>query len=318
MKILMLSPFQETRWNRAHALFRKAIGEQHEVTYIGPGYKGDWPAEGPYDVPQLVKDFGPFDIILTYGLKYSLQFHNLVKITDTPKAHFACDLVPAIPGYQGTIGPYMQFFERDQYDAVFALSEGVITTLLHRGVCKEEGKDVFFLPFGVDTDVYGEPNSVEWDDRPIDITTAWSIHDAIYPMRSKINNMLAELDDINSHTARVFGDTFVNILHKSKIGVNASSAYRRWNLKPLEVMACGALCFTDYVDEFTDRLKSFNSGKYCVVYNGIEDFYEKLYYYLTDPEKGEKIALAGMKYARRYHSNTVRVKEMTKCLKKLI
>ncbi len=318
MKILMLSPNQETRWNRAHAIFRKAIGDQHDVTYIGPGYKGDWAKEGPYNVPQLVKQFGPFDFIFTYGLKYSLQFHGLGEIDDIKKVHFACDLVPAIPGWQGTITPYMQFFERDKYDCVFALSEGVIKTLTVRGVCEAEGKDVFFLPFGVDTDIYKEPETVEWVNRPIDITTAFSIHDAIYPMRSEINKMLNNLDDIKSHTARVFGDTFVNILHQSKIGVNASSAYKRFNLKPLEVMACGALCFTDHVDEYNDRMKSFASGKYCVIYKDLEDFYNKLYYYLDNYDKAEEIALRGMLYARRYHSNKVRVKEMTKCLKNLL
>lgn len=313
----MLSPFQETRWNRAHALFRKAIGEQHDVTYIGPGYKGDWPDKGPYYVPHLVKEFGPFDFIITYGLTYSLQFHGLAEITKVKKAHFACDLVPAIPGWQGSITPYMKFFERDKYDCVFALSEGVIKTLTVRGVCEKEGKDCFFLPFGVDTDTYTEPETVDWADRPIDIMTSFSIHDAIYPMRSKINKLLDPLKDVNSHTARCFGDTFVNNLHKSKIGVNASSAYKRFNLKPLEIMACGALCFTDYVDEYNERLKAFSSGKYCVIYYSLEDFKEKLYYYLANPDKGEEIALRGMLYARRYHSNKVRIKEMTKCLKKL-
>jgi glycosyltransferase involved in cell wall biosynthesis len=320
----MLSPNQITRWNRAHQLFRDEIGRQHEVLYVGPGYPSPpepgWPKEGPYDVPKLVNEQGPFDCIMTYGLKYSWQFHGMDRVgidcQETFKAQFICDLVPSIPGYQGTIDPYMKFLNRDKYHMIFALSDGVIKTLLHRGAATKEGYDVFFLPFGVDTHVYKEPGDEQWEWREWDVMTSWSVHDAIYPMRSKINKINNQLP-IKHHEARVFGDTFINTLLKSKIGVNASSAYRRWNLKPLEVMACGALCFTDWVEEFKERL-NFKDGKHLIIYDDLDDYREKVIYYLECPDEAEKIATAGMNYARRYHSNKIRVEQMTKCLKTMI
>lgn len=329
MKILLLSPNQETRWNRAHSLFREEIGRQHDVLYVGPGYmpsptsivSGGWPKEGPYDVPKLVNEHGPFDCIMTYGLKYSWQFHGMERVgadcPDAYKVQFICDLVPAIPGYQGTIDPYMKFLERDDYHVLFALSEGVIKTLLHRGAATKEGVDVFFLPFGVDTNIYKAVDDLALEDRHWDVMTSWSVHDAIYPMRSKINKVNNALP-IKHHEARVFGDTFINTLSNSKIGINASSAYRRWNMKPLEVMACGALCFTDLVDELKSYRLKFEDGKHFVVYKDLDDYKEKILYYMENLGEAQQIATTGMTYARRYHSNKVRVERMTKCLETMI
>jgi hypothetical protein len=308
MRILFLSPNQSGRWNRGHQLFRDEIARQHEVIFVGDGYDQIGELKSPYNVPEildLLQDLD-FDFIMTYGLKYTYPYYGLDKVTDIPKVQFICDFVPAIAGYQGTITPYCQFFERDKYDIYFSLSVGVIRSLEHRGFGKEDD-NVFFLPFGVDTNLHFDQEKP----RPIDVMTSSSKHDAIYPLRNKLEIATKELG-VKHFGQRVFGDTFINTMNNSKIGVNALSIYKRMNMKIPEVMACGALCFTDYPEEF-DRL-GFKDGKHLVIYDNINDYKEKVIWYLEDEAKLTKIAKAGQKYVTRYHSNAVRVKEMTKCL----
>ena len=89
MRILFLSPNQSGRWNRGHQLFRDAVAAQHETLFVGPGYDDIGELQPPYDVPEILEVIGDlnFDVVMTYGLKYSYQYHSLDKVK-IPKVHF--------------------------------------------------------------------------------------------------------------------------------------------------------------------------------------------------------------------------------------
>jgi glycosyltransferase involved in cell wall biosynthesis len=305
MKIIMFSPNQRTRWNRAHQLFRDEIGEHHEVIYIGPGFEG-CKQEGPYNAENYVKKYRP-DCVMTYGPKYTFQFHNLAAVK-VPKIHFAIDLFGPIPGtrFQGTIGMYKTIMARDKYDIFFTLSTRVEKYLKYL-----KNEKVHFLPFGFPQgimDNYGLKRST-------DVMTSMSVVDGVYPNRSKIIKATNELKIVH-HEKRVFGDTFTDALNRCKIGVNSVPYWPSFNLKYLEVMACGALLFTDHApDSVRAGLKP---GRHFVEYEGVDDYKENVLYYLENDFEREKIAEAGYKETHKKHTNAKRVKEMTKVLEKWI
>ncbi len=114
MKILLLSPNQINKYNWSHQLFRNEIGRQHDVIYYGEGFSKYIPGK---PVPEVVKEIGNIDIILTYGLRYTEPFIGIGDITNIPKVHISVDYFPDSTG--GTYDRNNRMFARDNYSLYF-------------------------------------------------------------------------------------------------------------------------------------------------------------------------------------------------------
>jgi len=117
MKILLLNPNQIKKYNWGHQLFRNEIGKVHDVVYYGEGFPN---FDGNLDTVEIVKKYGPFDLLMTYGLRYTLPFENIGKVKN-PKCHIVIDLFPPHKGgYKGGMyTKYKDFVERNKYDMFF-------------------------------------------------------------------------------------------------------------------------------------------------------------------------------------------------------
>ena len=82
------------------------------------------------------------------------------------------------------------------------------------------------------------------------------------------------------------------VFSRSKINLNVSlkSIQSGIPLRVLDIMACGGMVLTNYQEEIAEYLYP---GECCVIYESIEDMYEKAKFYLEHESDREKIAAAG-------------------------
>lgn len=82
------------------------------------------------------------------------------------------------------------------------------------------------------------------------------------------------------------------VFAKSRINLNISlkTIQAGIPLRVIECMGCGGFVLTNYQEEI---LEHFVPGEECIVYENLEDMYEKTSYYLANEEARKKIAQAG-------------------------
>lgn len=305
MRILLLNPNQITKYNWGHQLFKNEFAKHHDVTYYGQGFPGFNPKLA---VPKILKKLNkPFDVIFTYETKYSRYFEGLGEITNTPKVHIQIDYKAPIKNMKGfsfheNIDKYLN---RNRYDLIFAFTMPIVKALRKNlGMSK-----VFFLPFCVDINKYKNIGLK----KDIDAMAVFAPSPIFYPDRPAIQKLVKKLK-IKSFTEKVTRNNYIKTINRSKIFVNGNSIYGDLNMKYSEVLACGTLFLTDKPVDF-ERV-GFVDGKHLVLYKGLKDLEDKIWYYLKHDNEREKIAKQGMKFVRENHSCAVRVKQFTKIVQK--
>jgi spore maturation protein CgeB len=305
LKILLLSPNQIKRYNWGHQLFRNEIGKQHDVVYYGNGYPN---FDKKLSASEIINKYGPFDLLMTYGLRYTLPFQGIgdVKI---PKCHIVIDLFPSHPGgYKGSMHTnYKSFIENNKYDFFFYRQRSQAEYL------KEIGSKVpsFWLPFSVDIDIYKKLNT----SKDIDILTSSTQRRDVYPNRPKINKLIKKMK-LRSIQKRVIHKNYVKSINISKICIISTNVFNSPNMKFTEFTSCGSFVLCDKPADF-DQL-GFKDGYHLVLYSGMRDLEEKIRYYLKNEKEREIIAKNGMKFVRRNHNNTIRAKFLIDQIKRII
>lgn len=117
---------------------------------------------------------------------------------------------------------------------------------------------------------------------------------------------------VNLHSP-IPDDELIALYSQSHISVGFLETYDRHNpglsvkqhlhLREFEAPMCGALYCTGYMDELSEM---FEPDKEVLVYRNQHELLDKVRYYLTHPEQGEKIRQAGRKRALSEHTYHVR------------
>jgi glycosyltransferase involved in cell wall biosynthesis len=296
MKILLLSPDQINRYNWGHQLLRNEIGKHHDVFYYGNGYPN---FDSKLTAPQIIEKYGPFDMLLTYGLRYTLPFKDIgnVKIK---KAHVVIDLFPKHPaGYKGSLPKYKPFLDKNKYDILFYRQRCQSEYL------KEIGSDIpsYWFPFSVDTNVYKKLNLP----KKYDVLTSATLRSDVYPNRVKVNNIVKKMG-LSAVTGRVVHQKYIEAINQTKICIISTNVFKSPNMKFTEFTSCGTFVLSDKPDNMEEL--GFKDGKHLVIYKDLKDLEDKINYYLKNEKKREKIAKQGMEFTRKNHNNVVRLKTM--------
>jgi len=305
MKILLLSPNQIGKYNWGHQLFRNEIGRHHQVVYYGNGYSN---FNNKLTAPQIINKYGPFDLLLTYGLRYSLPFENIgdVKIK---KAHIVVDLFPPHPGgYKGGMHTrYKQFLERNKYDILF-----------HRQGCqagylKEIGcySPAYLFPFSVDTNIYKKLDLKKISDT----LTSSTIRSDVYPNRKAVNKLVNGMG-LKNVSGRIVHQKYIKAINQSKIVIISTNVFNSPNMKFTEFTSCGTFVLSDRPADF-DEL-GFKDGQHLVLYKDLKDLKDKIIYYLNHNKEREKIAKQGMNFTRKHHNNILRVQQFIKIVEGIL
>jgi len=294
MKILLLSPNQIERYNWGHQLFRNEIGRQHDVVYYGEGYPG-------YDervkATHLVNKYKP-DILLTYCWKYA-QYRGIGEVKDIPKVHISLDYIDKYLKRQN------RFFAGHKYDLIFGFTTRAVNLLKENEVCKK----IRFLPFSVDTNIYKKLDLPKTND----VLAAFGTWHGYYAHRREIQSILREME-IEVITDWVIHEELIKATNESRITVTSNNRWWSLSMRYTETLACGGFFLADEPQDL-ERL-GYVDGKHLIIYDGLDDFKDKVIYYLKpeNEKEREEIAKAGMDHVRTNHNNKVRVEEMTKII----
>lgn len=304
MRILLLSPNQINRYNWGHQLFRDEIGRQHDVVYYGEGY----PNYGTTEVSKIIKAYGQFDLVLTYGLRYSMPFEGMGNIK-VKKAHIVIDLFPPHPaGYVGGMHTrYKPFIHKNKYDIMF-YRQRVQANYLKEIGCMALA---YWLPFSVDINRYKKLDLLKIHD----IITSATTRSDIYPNRKKVNAILKKMK-LRSVTGRIEHDAYIRSINQSKIAIISTNVFNSPNMKFTEFTSCGTFVLADKPADF-DEL-GFKDGEHMVLYKDLEDLQDKIRYYLKHEKERGEIAERGMNFVRENHNNSVRVEQFTKIMEENI
>lgn len=300
MRILLLSPNQIHRYNWGHQLFRNEIGRHHEVIYYGIGYKG----YNSTFVPDILKKYGSFDFVLTYGLRYSMPFEGMGDIK-VKKAHIVIDLFPPHPGgYKGGMHTrYKPFVHKNKYDVIF-YRQRIQAEHLKKIGCAALA---YWLPFSVDIDCYKKLNLP----KTYDVITSATTRTDIYPNRKRVNALVKRMQ-LKAVTGRIEHEAYIRAINQSKIAIISTNVFNSPNMKFTEFTSCGTFVLADKPADF-DEL-GFKDGEHMVLYEGLEDLHDKIRYYLKHGEEREEIAKRGMNFVRENHNNSIRVEQFAKII----
>ena len=298
MRILLLSPNQIHRYNWTHSLFRLEVGKHHDVLYYGDGYPNYIPSKS---IVEVVKENGGFDLILTYGLKYTEPFVGIGDV-NIPKAHIVVDYFQ--DGGSGSYERNHSLFNRDKYNLYFCVVSHEVRNLEKNGICKK----AFLLPFSIDTNIYKKLNL----QKDFDVFASFTTRNDIYPNREKVHSLLRTMRPITSYVKRVEHENYIDKINRSKICITSNNKFNSLSIKYYEVMSCGSFLLADEPEDLKEL--GFVDGKHLVIYKGMDDLKNKILYYLSHEKERELISLEGMNFVRENHNNSIRVQQMTKII----
>jgi len=307
MNILFLNPNQIGKRNWGHQLFKNEFAKHHNVVYYGKGFPN---FNSKLTVPQIIKRAEvPFDMILTYQIKYCVDFLGLGEIKNIPKVHIQVD-------FKGRKRRKMRLrlFRRNKYDVIFVVTTAHLEAL--QAALKMD--KMYLLPFSVDINKYKDLGLK----RDVDVMAMFTAGKAIYPTRLKIQQLVKKLG-VKSFVARqrkgkyeFVHDAYIKLLNRAKIFVHGNNSYGDLNMKYSEVLACNTLFLTDRPVDF-ERV-GFVDGEHLVLYKNLEDLRGKITYYLAHEAERVRIAKQGMEFVRKYHSCGARVKQFTKIIQEVL
>ena len=301
MKLLILSPNQIKRYNWGHQLFRNEIGKQEQVVYWGDGFQN---FNKKLHVQDIINKYCPWkpDIILTYGWRYSVGFNGLDSIKDIAKVHITVDY-----GRPEGIPKQNEFFKRNKYDLVFAITQNAYRLLTKNKVCAK----IYIIPFSVDCNIY-KPLNLPVKDQ---VLAAFTTRSDIYPNRGKVQKAIKSMN-IPVITKRVVHQKLIRCINTSKITLTSNNIFKSLSMRYTETLACGGFLMADEPEDLS--YVGLVDGEHLVIYKGIEDLKRKVKYYLTHEKERKKIARQGMDFVRKYHSCETRVSEMMNIINEVL
>ena len=302
MNLLILSPNQIKRYNWSHQLFRNEFSKHHNTTYYGEGFPNYIPNK---PIPELIKELGNIDLIMTYGMKYTFPFQGLGEINNIPKVHIVVDYFA--DGMSGTYEKNHELFNRDKYDLYFAVVSHEVRNLEKNKVCDK----AFLLPFSIDIDIYKKLDIPKL----YDVFCVFSKNENIYPNRVSVQNMVRSLQGkYKTFTGKTQHEDYIQKMNESNVCITSNNRFKSLSIKYYETLACGSLLLADEPEDF-DML-GFSNGVNCVLYKGLYDLQDKIYFYVKNDNVRERIAKNGYEFVRKYHNNSVRVEQFTNIVKK--
>ena len=276
---------------------RFAVGRIIEVKAYGDGES----FIPEYDVAKIVKKEKP-DAIFICSNQY--KFTNLDKITKIPKALKLGDPHANLPRHcvwckENGVYPISVFGDWiPRYEECFGKG------------------NVGWLPYTIDHLLY--PN-LHLENKPIDVfyTADKNESGELHPLRYRLKQTLPNHPEIKSVTNNVYipEDRWVITLNESKIFAFDTSKYNYAVPKFYEGLSCGAAIMSTRPAD-AERLHLVANENYIEV--TIDNWMEKLTYYLSHEEELKELTRQGYITFLRYLCAAVRAKELISILTGLI
>ncbi len=105
------------------------------------------------------------------------------------------------------------------------------------------------------------------------------------------------------------------IYSSSKLGFSFAIRGECFTMRNYEIMACGAMLLMKRLRDDSAKRLGFIDRKHLVIFNGPENLFKLIDYYLKNKEEREKIAENGYRLTVEKHSYTHRLREMVDIIK---
>jgi len=222
------------------------------------------------------------DLILVVDpVRRKLDFSRL----DATTAYYAIDTHTAFQ-------EHVRFANVRDYDYVFVAQKDHVSKYIEAGCNK-----VYWLPLACDPEIHRRHHlPVEYD---------LCFVGKIWRNRDRITKELKK--NFKVFVGRAYLHDMARIYSQSKMVLNIS--YKGdLNMRIFEAMSCGRLLLTNRIQNGLEEL--FRNEKHLVIYENMEDLFEKVRYYLKEEREREKIALSGQKEVQAKHTYRHRVKRI--------
>jgi len=319
VKVLLLNINRWKVHNRGHELFKLQVELQHDTKIYGVNYD---PGRLHGNHIQGIIDgleFQP-DIIFTYTAKWSEWVEGL-RECKIPKVHRTPDYMPIIHNGKRLLWIARHedpFIRERKIDLVLCPNRiQVLEMTLEHPLTRVER-----LPFSVDTTIYRSRGQ----EREIDVSAIMTVVPRYYPTRGQIVEEVGKMPNsfavggYGKHKDRVFFEDYIDTLSRTKIAVNSTllkrTNHKLLNPRFLEIPACGAMLLTEPADDMADL--GFIPGENCETFETIDEMNGKLNWYLQNDDERVRVARLGTRLVRKYHSNALRVQQMTKMIERIL
>lgn len=298
LRIFSISPDYSTRWNFSHELFRKALYEGHDVIHCGPGH----PISLSPKIAYVIRDYNP-DIIFVHHSKHVRQFS--LSTVEIPKVLFQIDYFPERESWR-TI-----YIDTQKFQVVVFPTTTQMETYQR---CRySKGYPIpYYLPFGVDTDVFRNIHL----NRDLITSGIFSINNSEYPQREQIIHLLKKIP--NTFSKGVYQakealskEDYITILNRSRSGIAPLDKYKSVGLRVFEIPACRAALVSHFSPDF-DRL-GFIDGRNYIKFENYKELVKKL-----QESDLEYIAAQGEALIHNYHTNKHRALQFWSDIKKFL
>jgi len=302
MRILIIHPNLTARYSWAIQLVLEEVANQSDALMYG----WRWKHRGNLFVPQIEKELGPFDVVITGDFKYNHQFEGIGSM-NALKVIFIGDYFPR------NFKAMHKHVRKNRYD--IAILRGTQTLRFFRdhqrdGVLPASIKS-FYFPWSVDTKFF-DGRVLE---KSTDIMAMFACVSWAYPRRAAMQKYILGMAGVRALVggegkSRLDSEAYRDAIAKSKIFVCVNGQWNEMTLKYFECLASGTFMLTEKPNDFA-RV-GLEDGKHLVCFNGLEDFEAKARYYLEHEEERERIAKQGQAFVREKHSCEVQAKQLLK------
>jgi len=292
MKILLVG---DHRVMETEHLFREKLinNPNLDVSVFGWDYSNEEILEGR-TLSDKIEFLGGVDVVLL-SFYWKLPWYKCINKAKALKVSIAPDF------YEGAyrIVAYEKLYRLIDFDVVTGYGTIVMNYLKKMGV----GKKRRYLPFGVDTEFF-KKSGVE---KPIDVCAAFTTRTIIpdvYPYRLRIQKLLVEMPMV-VFTGKTAFSNMPKLTNRSKIVVNCNAKYNFLTPRVTETMACGTFLLTSYCDDLAKF--GYKDEEHLVTFHNMDDFKDKVKYFLKNDKEREEIAENGMNFVRENYSNEKRI-----------
>ena len=269
----------------------------HDVMWWGP-FRNGYDERVP--ITKLVDKFKP-DIIFKYGFRMPFEI-DIDKVT-IPKIIYLVDYFPQYLSYKGVQQKYTEYLTKVHFDAVI----GPVTYIERYALQTKITDQAYTVPFGVNIDRFKKFNI----NKKIDVAAMFVSRDDVYPNRMIIKTMIESLG-LNILTGKKSVDKYVESINKTKIFVTSNNIFHSLSMKYTEVMSCGTFLLADRPEDL--GLFGYKDGYHLVIYNGLDDLRDKIFYFLDHEKEREEIAVNGMNFVRKNFSNEMECSRILKIM----
>ena len=304
MRTLVLSENYSCRYNCVREIFLQDLFEGKDAIFFGPGYPG-W-EDGIYSAKELMHLYEA-DLLFVSSSKWVR--HWITEIA--PVSNSVIYMVDYYP--RDSEKWRNDFLIEHKFNAILFPQQHMVDRCLK--MHSTMPVKVFHLPHGVNTDLFKPDLSINKD---INISAVMSINTVEYPNRDRI---LAAIERVKFPAAFLRGirswrdqslglEKYINLLQRSKLGMQSCDRYGSVAIKHFEIMASGAVLFTDHAHDF--QKLGFQGGVHFIGYRNkkVWDIPRLIKEALRDTDRLKEISTNGVEFINQRHTNRHRAEEL--------